>query len=194
MKTFATLPEAQAAAKTDAAVKCVVEIDHRDAGRCYIMVKCPMQTLAAALRQKPMPEIIRLVAEYNRLTQDDIIAERAADDAEAAALAAAIPGLDELRAAIADEDCYRLQFARMMEDEANDGARPPCDVKVSVEAMSLKYPRAALYLRAEAYSRAANSDKSLAGDQAMEILQSGGSEADAVLVLENWLPASAWDN
>lgn len=114
--------------------------------------------------------------------------------ARKAQLAVAVPGLDELRAAREAEERYRDRFAAMMENEHNDGARPPAQPTTNAAALAREFPRAALYLTAEAYSYAANHHKVAAGKRAMRILADGGPEQDARKVLENWLPAERmWD-
>ncbi len=107
---------------------------------------------------------------------------------------AAIPGLEELREAEESWEIYHERFGRMMEDESNDGARPPQMPSVKLEEIQAKYPRATLYLKAEAYSQAANSDKASAGHRAMELLVAGGSEEEAANILNNWLPENAFWN
>lgn len=109
-----------------------------------------------------------------------------------AACAANLPGLDELRRARDEADRYDRQFGEMIDDESNDGARPPKPAEgPSFAELSAKHPRAALYLLAEDYSSAANDRKASAGSQAMELLAHGGSEDEARQILENWLPESA---
>jgi len=105
-----------------------------------------------------------------------------------------LPGLKELRAAIADEVRYREQFNRMMDDEGNDGACPPKPVTVNSKELAVKYPRAALYIKAENYSLASHYAKSAAGDKAMRLLEKGGNLKEAEEILNNWLPASAWND
>jgi hypothetical protein len=116
-----------------------------------------------------------------------------------ARLLAAVPGLDELRAAIHaacdDEDRHDRQFNAMMED---GGGRAPQPINPALaeraNALRSQYPRAALYLKADGYAGASNHHKAGAGTRAMELLAAGGSEAEAAKILENWLPESAtWD-
>jgi leucyl aminopeptidase (aminopeptidase T) len=127
---------------------------------------------------------------------DDYEAElRGAEMARKAALNAAVPGLDEVMAAAAaayNEDArYRNEFSAMMEDEGNDGARPPRPLDQSpsqrLQALQEQYPRAALYLRAKRQSESAswadNTGKGAAGRLAMEILASGGDIKDAEAAL-----------
>lgn len=105
-----------------------------------------------------------------------------------------VPGLAELRKAYANEENYREAFGRMMEDEQNDGARPPKPVMIKSDDVAQQYPRAAMYIKAEAYSRASHYAKSSAGDKAMELIQQGGDLKEAQKILDNWLPESAkWD-
>lgn len=107
--------------------------------------------------------------------------------AEQAALEAAIPGITLLEAAHYSETAYMEAFNRMMEDEHNDGVRPPKAPAHNTDELSKQYPRAALYIKADAYSAASHDQKSAAGDKAKRILRSGGSEAYARDVLDNWL-------
>lgn len=107
----------------------------------------------------------------------------------------AVPGLDELRDAYyawrSAQDDYHDRRNRAMEDEYNDGISwpaPPSDnLKKQYEALATKYPRAALYLRAERQRNsthwADNSGKGTAGAKAMKLLLDGASleEAEAAL-------------
>ena len=120
--------------------------------------------------------------------------QRAAYEAREAALESACPGLHALRDAREDEIRYHDEFEQMMADESNDVARPPRPVETSYASLVTKFPRAALYLKAENYSCASNDRKASAGSKAMQILANGGSEDEAKAVLDNWLPESAmWD-
>lgn len=107
--------------------------------------------------------------------------------AEQAALEAAVPGITLLEAAHYSEAAYLDAFNRMMEDEHNDGVRPPKAPAHNTDELSKQYPRAALYIKADAYSAASHDQKSAAGNKAKRILSSGGSEAEARDVLNNWL-------
>lgn len=122
----------------------------------------------------------------------DLAAAVAKQRAEkAAAFDAAVPGIAEIiKLAVKvgnDYARYGQQFSEMMDDEGNDGARPP---KSPNEALALELqrkldasPRAALYLKAmrqeAAASWADNTGKGAAGKKAMEILRAGGSLEDA---------------
>ncbi len=105
-----------------------------------------------------------------------------------------VPGLAELRKAYDAEENYREAFNRMMENEQNDGVNPPKPVAVKSSDVAGKYPRAALYLKAEAYSWASHYAKAAAGEKAMALIQEGGDLTEAQKILDNWLPESAkWD-
>lgn len=112
-----------------------------------------------------------------------------------AAFAANVPGLSELQSSRDEQDRYSSEFARMMDDESNDGARPPRGPSgASYSDLSAKFPRAAMYLKAEAYGMSSHPDKNGAGKRAMQMILDG-EPLDAVQkVLDNWLPASAFDN
>jgi len=73
--------------------------------------------------------------------------------------------------------CQR-QFDRMMEDEDNDGVRPPAHPKMSVNDARKLYPVAAAYLTILHYSESDPScetgyNKRHAGEQALKELESG---------------------
>jgi hypothetical protein len=112
-------------------------------------------------------------------------------DRENAALEAVAPGLALLKAAMEEHEEYSDRFERMMEDEDNDGARPPRRPTADLDELRKTYPVAALYLRAESYLNAENHHKYSAGKRASEIIASGGSIEEAKEVLDNWLPESA---
>lgn len=90
-----------------------------------------------------------------------------------AAIRAACPGIDELRAAHEDIDRYHRDFERMMEDESNDGANPPRAIKGDIDALRIQYPVAAAYLTAESWSYASHYAKSGAGERAMKRIIAG---------------------
>jgi len=107
-----------------------------------------------------------------------------------------VPGLEALetaQGAAYNEQCrYDAEFARMM--ATGDGIGPePVDKTLAAKASELarQYPRAAMYLRAQAFTYASNIDKYSAGKEAMELIAAGGSLEDAQEILKNWLPASA---
>lgn len=108
---------------------------------------------------------------------------------------ALIPGLGDLEAAYhawaSAEDEYREGFNRMMEDEYNDGARPPRkpgpELKARFEELRAEHPRAALYFRAERQHDSAhwadNTGKGAAGKKAMRLVLSGASVAEVEAAL-----------
>lgn len=136
------------------------------------------------MRADGRPEIRALIEEYEA-------SKRSAALAAKAALEANVPGVTEVLAAAAaaynEHTRYSREFEAMMDDEGNDGARPPRALDESpaqrLEALTTAYPRAALYLRAqrqhESTHWADNTGKGAAAKRAMEILAAGGDIADA---------------
>lgn len=98
---------------------------------------------------------------------------KAAKDDAAALLARNVPGLAELRRAGGDESRYAHDFNRMMEDEYNDGARPPAPVRVRYSDLAIKFPAAAGYLKAEDWEAASHFAKSAAGNRAKSRIAAG---------------------
>ena len=88
------------------------------------------------------------------------------------------PGLAELRAAHDAEASYLYNFDRMMSDESNDGVNAPSVPAANTDDLSKKYPRAALYLKAEGYSDANSPARRSAGKKAMEMFLSGATTED----------------
>ena len=138
--------------------------------------------------------VIMDAGEWDKAEYERKAAER---DAKARRMADLFPGLDELRAALADEDRHHRQFERMMEDEDNDGARPPEPVKVHYADIAPRYPAAVAYLVAEGYSMAHNYAKSGAGDRAVRRLEAGEEYGQVIADMKaEWdkhVNAHVWD-
>lgn len=96
------------------------------------------------------------------------------------------PGITLLREAYEQECEYREAFNRMMDDEYNDGVRSPKAPTLNYDKLAEEYPRAALYLKAEGYTFAANYAKVSAGEKAMQMLKCGHSLDEVQAVLNNW--------
>lgn len=96
----------------------------------------------------------------------------------------AIEGLQEIYDASEEWSRYRDAFSCMMDNQDNDGARPPMQPTVNIEALNAKYPRAAAYIKAENYSCAANYAKSSAGRKALEKIINGEDYAQAIADME----------
>lgn len=153
------------------------------------------KTVAYYVQIANKPDLAKLVLDW-RAEWDAYNAYKAAE------FAANVPGLDALRTALEDARYerrrYRAQLDAMMDDEGNDGTNPPAPVDPSLDEtarrLAAEYPRAAVYLRAEGYTRSNNVDKYIAGKKAMEIIATGGTIEDAVATLDNWLPeGSRWN-
>lgn len=111
-----------------------------------------------------------------------------------------IPGYHELKEAyekaVQDSERFQRAFQAMMEDGQNDGVYPPEPEDASLQArfrqLTARYPRAALYLEAEAQLAgshwADNSGKGAAVKEAMRILEEGGPLEEAREALKKRRP------
>lgn len=84
-----------------------------------------------------------------------------------------IEGLNELRAAIEENNAYQESFHQMMANEGNDGIYPPKTPQYSVAELMRKYPSAAAYLEAEEYSESENYAQSTIGEKALNRMRTG---------------------
>ena len=126
------------------------------------------------------PEILAFLSEQK------VSEERARKEREEKI--SAIPGLKELEAAIKEHEDYKSAFYRMMDDEYNDGANPPAMPKSNIDDLSSKYPRAAAYIKAVAYSYASHYAKSAAGRKAVERIINGEDHEKVLAEMEaEWL-------
>jgi len=162
MNTFETEKQAREYAAANPAAAYIVEIEHRDRGRCLVCAKVD----ADHLRTVDIPEITEVIR--------DVVDLRGEAKTK---LRANVPGLDELRAAYEDAERERVEYQRMMEDEYNDGARDPAEV-------AAKYPVAAAYLKAEDWSMASHYAKAAAGRKAMESIANGEDYKTALATME----------
>lgn len=122
-------------------------------------------------------------------------AQRAYYAVVAAKLEASVPGISQmtelLEAADSETDRYNYEFEEMLDDEGNDGSRPPKPIdnshRAKLDTMIADHPRAALYLKAKAQSESVhwsdNTGAGAAGKRAMDILADGGSVEDAEIAL-----------
>lgn len=117
---------------------------------------------------------------------DDDLLYKAKKQYEADKSEQAVPGLAELESAIFAAERYADQFAAMMDDEMNDGVRPPAQPGCDIDALKAQYPRAAVYITADSYCNASHYAKASAGRKAKELLLSGGSLEQAKKILSNW--------
>ena len=125
--------------------------------------------------------------EFSKLRHEAMIKEgRERRLAEKKKLAETVPGLEELEATYNAEARYRAKFADAMEDEYNDGVSMPEVPQADIKALEAKYPRAALYIKADDYCSAENHAKASAGEKAKAVLVEGGSLEDAAALLDNW--------
>jgi hypothetical protein len=119
---------------------------------------------------KVLPAILRMGDNGNGC----VVVDAEEFDREAARrLDVLVPGLAELRSALAGEAANRESFDRAMDSE--DGASCYRAHYTGPESADVadKFPSAALYLRAEDYSLAANSAKAGAGQRALARMEAG---------------------
>ncbi len=100
---------------------------------------------------------------------------------------ASIDGLAELRAALNDHYRYAAQFEQMMEDEYNDGIRPPRPAAGNLDELRLRYPRAAAYIVAEMWAAASHDVKASAGTKALQQILAGINHEQAIAEMrQSW--------
>ena len=162
---------------------CVYRID-KNGSTCDVVI-------APESAHKMGDEIHALRAARKEQWKNEWQAEKAA---EQAALEAKIPGITALQEAYEAEAAYRAAFSRAMEAEDRDGVAMPTLPKANIAALEEKYPRAALYIKADDYSSAMHDQKATAGKKAKQMLEEGAGLAAVEEVLNGWLPESAmWD-
>lgn len=191
MNTFETIEKAREYAASKPDVTHIAEIEPgMDGINPYVCLKCSARVLELALDRKPIREIKRVVKEIADLQAE----ARAIKQAQ---IKANVPGLDALRASYADVGRYQREFTRMMEDEGNDGARPPRPARTDQKELAAKYPAAAAYLKAESWSVASHYAKSGAGNKAMQRIAAGEDCAAVLTDMEaQWsahVDQHAWD-
>jgi len=100
-------------------------------------------------------------------------------------------GVDELRkaqdAAYNERARYEHEFNRMM--DTGDSISPePINKTILTKAQNLAVlnPAAAVYLQAESFMGSSNHNKYGAGKDAKELLEAGGTIADAKEILKTW--------
>ena len=98
---------------------------------------------------------------------------------------AKVPGLKELE--IAYRESNEAYHSRRRAIESGVSVfRAAKDWDKIIDELCKKYPRAAVWHKADAYESASNYAKSAAGTKAKKIIEDGGSLKDAEAVLRNW--------
>ena len=95
-----------------------------------------------------------------------------------------VPGLETLNNALEDARRYHREFNKMMDDEYNDGVNPPAHPTSDIDALKLQYPRAAAYIKAEAWESASHYVKSAAGKKAKEAIKNGAGLEETMKSME----------
>jgi len=94
-----------------------------------------------------------------------------------------VPGLAELQDAQNEWASYHDQLQDAIDRGVVVAPKKPTS---DLNAIADQYPRAAMYLRAEAYCQASHNQKWAAGKKAKEIILSGGPLNDAEQTLDKW--------
>jgi len=200
MNTHKTLDAALVIGLTNDKAKSCAKILHRTEGECYINLTIDHESFVSALKRTPSADIKWIIGPAADYRDERRVAA-------AAALAAAVPGVPEMRAlaekSAAESDRYSTEFAAMMDDEQNDGARPPRpedrSLAAQISALREANPRAALYLRAERQavgtsSYSATSGEMKGGQDAKAILLGGGTIEEAEKALAYRYESNDWSN
>lgn len=132
-------------------------------------------------------------------TKAALIAAREEARRQAAARQAridAIPGLKAIRALIDARADWQDELAQQMDSE--DGCTSmPGYPEGDVKALCAQYPRAAAYLRAEAWAEAENDAKSQAGAEALEKILDGEPHEEVLAEMEQtwqaYVHSHVWD-
>lgn len=132
------------------------------------------------------PEDMEFVKEHKQEIIAYIKAEAEAQKREyyeRKAKIAAIEGLTEIRDARADIAAWHDEFNASFNDVGGLGVRPKPEYDFA--ALDAKYPRAAAYLKAEAFEYASNYAKSAAGKKAKERIINGEDHDAVIADMEN---------
>lgn len=89
----------------------------------------------------------------------------------------AIPGLKEIKAAIADLNQWQYEFDKSFESEAGGGTGVRMKPQYDLDKMLADHPWAAAYLKAEEYSYKENYELAAIGTRALERVIKGDWEA-----------------
>jgi hypothetical protein len=146
---------------------------------------------------KVLPAMLRMgdngsgcvVVDAEEWDRQQLAGERAVREASARRLAELFPGLDELRVARAGEEANRDAFRRMMESGSGRMEQPYKGAPAA--ELAQQHPAAALYLRAESWTCAANDSKSAAGRRALAKMEAGASAVAAAADMEAEWSAAA---
>lgn len=109
----------------------------------------------------------------------------------------AIPGLREIKSALADLMNWQLEFNASFDGEGGGGVSVRPKPKYDMDALYAKYPRAKAYLDAQDFADSENAAKSAAGQKALEAIINGEDHELALSVMEaEWkshVASHIWD-
>lgn len=96
----------------------------------------------------------------------------------------AIPGLCEIKSALADLMNWQLEFNASFDGEGGGGVGVRPKPKYDMDALYAKYPRAKAYLDAQDFAASENYAKSAAGQKALEAIINGDDYELAISAME----------
>ena len=143
--------------------------------------KLMVRRAGLAKKSGDFDSIVAAKSEIIALLTAEETARKEAEELRRAKIAA-IPGLKEIRAAIADLKAWQKEFNDSFRDCGGLGvrAKPMYDF----DDLFATRPRAAAYLKAEQYADAANYVKSAAGEKALEAIINGADPAETIAAME----------
>ena len=122
----------------------------------------------------------------NRLEQAIKAKEAAAHEAYQHQLAAAVPGIEALRNAYAEDNAEYHRLREVIESGDSVFISSGKNHPEIIAALEAQYPRAAVWIEANDYENASHYAKAAAGGKAKKVLEDGGSIEDAEAILKNW--------
>lgn len=150
-----------------------------DKMKCFARDKEGEELLKAIVSGQYKEEIESIRAELKAEA-----AEKAREKAERQTKIDVIEGLRELTDAYLDLKRYRDEFNAMMDDEYNDGARPPKKPEANIKELRERYPRADACIKAQDWEHASHFMKAAAGRKAMQRIIDGEDYAQAIADME----------
>ncbi|WP_425248755.1 hypothetical protein, partial [Chelonobacter oris] len=104
-----------------------------------------------------------------------------------------VPGIEELREAYLQNEIAYENRRSSIEQGTGVILGDEENTRLKVQELEEKYPRAALWHKANGYTNSSNIDKYSAGAKARDLLENGGDMKEAEHILDNWLK-KVWDN
>ena len=180
MTTFESLAAAREYAANQPKAKTIALVELDDGREMFVLAIVPFAAIQQMHRQRPAKGVRRFIREAANLASERTTRYRADRERYLADREKRIPGLAALETAQAAESEYQDRFARMMEDENNDGVHPVGRPQgPTASELAAAHPVAALYLRCRAAAGSEHPEKAAAFRAAQEEIEQGVSLAQA---------------